>query len=589
MNIEAGSRFNLYPTVRIQGYETDCVVGWEAIGQRLRRRIEQLASARVVVALECYPGIDECAIERSLGNVLQPDAWLATRSAFKSPAGVERLVRPFLTEDPVFGRLSTLVLEDFLDSAAKASFREQLTELDRGVIVVCGVAASLLADPQILVYADLSRWEAQLRFRRNESTNLGVDNRQASWQQQYKRGYFVDWRAADKLKQSLMDQWDFVLDTHDPERPKLASGEAIREGLRQTARRPFSLVPYFDPAPWGGHWMQQNFGLDPAQPNFGWGFTCVPEENSLLLEFGHQSFELPAIDLVFFQPLELLGPAVYDRFGAEFPIRFDFLDTMGGGNLSLQVHPTADYIQQHFGMPYTQDESYYFLQAKPGASVFLGLKEQVDAATMLQDLAAAEAGICPFDATRYVNRFPARKHDHVLIPAGTVHCQAAESVVLEISATPYLFTFKLWDWNRTGLDGRPRPIHLQHGQQVIDWSRTSSWVRKHLINCTSTVAIGDHWREERTGLHPDEPLETRRHWFTDVVPHETGDTVNVLCLVEGEKAIVESPKNEFDPFVVRYAETFVIPAAVGAYTIRPVKSGDTCATMKAFVRPESGA
>ncbi len=108
--------------------------------------------------------------------------------------------------------------------------------------------------------------------------------------------------------------------------------------------------------------------------NYGWCFNCVPEENSLLLDFASQVIELPAIDLVFFQSLELLGPAVYDRYGAEFPIRFDFLDTMGGGNLSLQVHPTTEYISKMFGMPYTQDESYYFLQATPDSLGLLGIQ-----------------------------------------------------------------------------------------------------------------------------------------------------------------------------------------------------------------------
>jgi hypothetical protein len=172
-----------------------------------------------------------------------------------------------------------------------------------------------------------------------------------------------------------------------------------------------------------------------------------------------------------------------------------------------------------------------------------------------------------------------------------VHCQGRDSVVLEISATPYLFTFKLWDWNRLGLDGKPRPIHLKHGQQVIDWTRTTSWVRDNLVNTVTRVAQGEGWREERTGLHPSEPLETRRHWFTGIVPHNTGNTVNVLCLVDGVEAIVESPSNAFRPFVVHYAETFIVPAAVGAYTIRPhgEACGTECATMKALVRPEGDA
>ncbi len=100
----------------------------------------------------------------------------------------------------------------------------------------------------------------------------------------------------------------------------------------------------------------------------------MPEENSLLLDVGGERFELPSIDVVFRHPRDLLGELTYARFGAEFPIRFDFLDTMQGGNLSLQVHPLRDYIYDRLGMPYTQDESYYLLDAAEHAAVYLGLR-----------------------------------------------------------------------------------------------------------------------------------------------------------------------------------------------------------------------
>jgi mannose-6-phosphate isomerase class I len=323
-------------------------------------------------------------------------------------------------------------------------------------------------------------------------------------------------------------------------------------------------------------------------PNHAWCFDCVPEENSLLLGFGDVRVEIPSIDLVFTHPRELLGEHIYARLGAEFPIRFDFLDTVGGGNLSLQVHPLTSYIRKRFGLAYTQDESYYMLDAMDDACVYLGLKEGIDAQAMLHDLNAAQNGGPSFDANRYVNKWPAKKHDHFLIPAGTVHCSGRDSMVLEISATPYIFTFKLWDWGRLGLDGRPRPIHLERGAENIQWDRTTAWVRRSLINRVEQVASGEGWREERTGLHELEFIETRRHWFTGTVPHDTAGTVNVLNLVEGDKVIVESPEGAFAPFVVHYAETFIVPALVGAYTIRPhgPAEGKQCATIKAFVRQD---
>jgi len=90
-------------------------------------------------------------------------------------------------------------------------------------------------------------------------------------------------------------------------------------------------------------------------------------------------------------------------------------------------------------------------------------------------------------------------------------------------------------------------------------------------------------------LHEREFIETRRHWFTKRVTHHTNGSVNVLNLVEGKEAIVESPTNAFEPFVVHYAETFIIPEAVKEYTIRPYgkSEGKECATIKAFVRTKA--
>ena len=216
--------------------------------------------------------------------------------------------------------------------------------------------------------------------------------------------------------------------------------------------------------------------------------------------------------------------------------------------------------------------------------MYLGLKAGVDAGEMEAELRRAQAGEGEFRVEAYANRFAARKHDHFLIPAGTPHCSGAECMVLEISATPYIFTFKLWDWGRVGMDGRPRPIHLDHGLRNIQWGRDTDWVSRELVNTTTPVAATEGVREERTGLHALQFLETRRHWFTTAVEHDTGGTVHVLNLVEGAEAVVESPQGRFAPFPVHYAETFLVPAAVGRYTIRPVQAGERCATIRASVR-----
>jgi mannose-6-phosphate isomerase class I len=583
------SNYDKFPYISVTERTSDCPVGWQEIGQRLAGA---LPGSRAVFCVECYPGVFLDGVEAALAQQLNPGLVIRSASCFKIPQEIESLVKPHLGgDDPVFGRMNGLTVQDFLDGSRIAKAREAIRSQSQqdGLILIVGTGAALVAEKyDLLVYADIARWELTLRQRRGEIGNLGADNLRELPVMKYKRAFFIDWRAADRLKKTLLPKFDFLLDTNDRAAPKLISGEHFRLALREAVRRPFRVVPYFDPGPWGGHWMEEVCDLPKDKPNHAWCFDCVPEENSLLLGFGSARVEVPAINLLFSHPNELLGEAVHARFGTEFPIRFDFLDTMGGGNLSLQVHPLTEYIQDKFGMHYTQDESYYLLDAGDDGTVYLGLRDGVDPAAMFKDLRAARSGETFFSAEKYVSQWPAKKHDHFLIPAGTVHCSGKNSMVLEISATPYIFTFKLWDWGRLGLDGRPRPIHLDHGEANVQWDRTPAWVKRNLIGQVQSLAEGIGWREERTGLHEREFIETRRHWFHGVTPHDNHGGVNVLNLVEGEECIVESPKNAFKPFVVHYAETFIVPAAIGAYTIRPhgQVEGMECATIKAFVRTQ---
>lgn len=558
--------------------------GWESIGAELRRAAS--GRAKTVLCVDCYHGVWEKDVLTALTEQVQPDHVFLSSQAALDQETVNQMIADHVTNDRVFGILSHHRMEQFFDSKKLEEMRAQISAA-QGLILVFGVGAALLCRPDVLIYADMARWEIQRRFRSGRLANWLNDNYTEDTLRKYKRAFFVDWRVLDRHKRALFSSMDYVLDTNEEKCPKMMTGKAFFAGLREAASRPFRVKPYFDPGVWGGQWMKEVCGLDRTQPNYAWSFDGVPEENSLLLEVEGIVLEIPAIDLVFTKPRELLGEKVHARFGEEFPIRFDFLDTMGGGNLSLQVHPLTGYIQDTFGMNYTQDESYYILDADEtdDTHVYLGCKTGIDRDEFVQALSESQkTGV--FDAEKYVNVIPAKKHDHFLIPAGTIHCSGKNCMVLEISATPYIFTFKLWDWGRLGLDGKPRPIHLEHGKKNIQFDRDTEWVMNNLVNRVELVWQEPGIREERTGLHELEFIETRRHWFSKTVSHETRGSVNVLNLVEGEEAVVESPENRFAPFIVHYAETFIIPAAVERYTISPhgPSEGKTIATIKAYVR-----
>lgn len=580
------SNYDKWPSVKIKENSEDCWEGWKEVGNVINDRINRITGNKKVIVIDCYHGVLDAEVIPHLKQAIQGEFYFA-RDYMLNEEKISQLVYPDVTDDEVFGFITRLHLENFFDRSKIKDLQNKIDKIENGTVCLYGTGAALLYSHfDLVVYFDMSRWEIQLRFRNNEVSNLGINNSSTKTSLQYKQAFFVDWRVCDRHKKTLMKKWDLIVDTTQRNNPKITTSGALDKAFEQVVTQPFRLVPFFDPGPWGGQWLKEYCDLDRNEKNFAWGFDCVPEENSLFLEFKNSRFETPGINLVFAKSRQLLGAAVQARFGDEFPIRFDFLDTIEGGNLSLQVHPTTEYIQEYFGMNYTQDESYYMLETGEDACVYLGLKDNIRRDDMISELERAQQGDTSFNAEQFVAKWPVKKHDHILIPAGTIHCSGKNSMVLEISATPFIFTFKLWDWGRMGLDGKPRPINIEHGKKVIDWSRTTESTRKELLNPVKKISEGDGWIEERTGLHEREFIETRRHWFTSKVHHHSNGSVNVLNLVEGKEVVVESPANLFEPFLVHYAETFVIPAHIEKYTIRPTEKsmGKQCGTIKAYVR-----
>ncbi len=579
------ANYDKEPYLEITQKDAQAFQGFEEIADCLKMRIKQLQKERIIVVIDYYHGVRQKEIEKLI-DLIAPDQSIFCETAKIEEEILGQLLHHHITDDRVFGFLGTHTMSEFYDKKRQEELQKEIEQFKEGVLIVYGVGASLFATPDVLVYGDLSRWEIQLRYRSGELDNWGVGNFDEDILRKYKRGYFVEWRMLDRHKMQIFDQIDFLLDTNVKDDPKMINKDALDQIMDQFSKQPFRLVPYFDEGIWGGRWMEEVCQLERKENNFAWCFDGVPEENSIHAKIGDIIVEMPAMNLVKRKPKELLGSKVFSRFGAEFPIRFDFLDTMGGGNLSLQVHPLTEYIQQNFGMHYTQDESYYILDADEGACVYLGVKDGVTADQLIPALEKAQEGDELFDAEKYINKIPIKKHDHVLIPAGTIHCSGSDAMVLEISATPYIFTMKLWDWGRVGLDGKPRPVNIERGSNSIQYDRTTKWVKDNLISDIKVLEDTKDLKVEKTGLHELEFIETKRYWFDKKIRFDTEESVNMLNLIEGEEAVITSVDGSFEPYVVHYAETFIVPECVGEYEIAPCGRSENkqIAVIKATVR-----
>ena len=287
--------------------------------------------------------------------------------------------------------------------------------------------------------------------------------------------------------------------------------------------------------------------------------------------------------LVALHPEEVLGKGVHAAFGTSFPIRFDYLDTVGGGNLSVHCHPQLDYMQRVFGWPYTQHETYYMMVGGPGRRVFLGLRQDADLEAFRREADRAVHDGVPFDVERYVQTFPAEQHQLFLIPAGTPHGSGEGNVVLEISATPYLYSLRFYDWLRTDREGRQRPVHVGHAFENLDPGRSGDAVSRDLVQRPRTVRSGEGWREDLIGQLPEMFFEVRRFELAadTAVNDATDHRFHVLNVVEGEGLLLETGSGH--RYVLAYAETLTVPASVGAYQVRALGT-EPVRYVKAFVR-----
>lgn len=535
------------------------------------------------IVIDGYDGVFWDTVVESLDAELTDlgykATWFHTEAAMKTESELTEMLLPNLGgDDPLFGKITDKELIDWFDTTKLASIKP---DKNSAINIVIGSGAALVGWDAPLLYFDLPKNEIQFRARAGKATNLGVknftDNRRT-----YKRFFFIDWVVLNKHKSAVLPNIDLIVDEQRPDDYLFMKGDDLRVGLSAMATNAFRPRPWFEPGAWGGSWMKDHMeGLNTDVSNLAWSFELMVLENGLLFESDGYLLEVSFDFVMFNNYQEVLGDCA-STFKYDFPIRFDFLDTFDGGNLSVQCHPSPDYIKEHFGMPFTQDETYYIMDCKEDPVVYLGFQEGVEAADFHKALVKSQQEVKELDVLKYIQKFEAEKHNLYLIPHGTIHASGSNNLVLEISSAPYIFTFKMYDWLRLDLDGKPRPINIEHGMKNVNFNRNGASVADELISKPYVISQNEEYTMEHLPTHEDHFYDVHRYNLSGELQIKTDNKCHVWMLVEGE-SIQLTTENGYTQ-IFNYAETFVIPAAAKSYTIRNQNKNINTLLVKAFVK-----
>ena len=500
--------------------------------------------------------------------------------SYKSSSELDAMLAESLPEDravdPVllFGKSVHREITSLFDAEKLDAMRREIEEGKRSdsLTVVCGCGSALLrqtGDPA--AFLDVTPLEATLRIREHRVRNLGDHAEKRTLPYIFRRMYYYDYEIAMLHRQELIakEQIDYYIDSNIEDRLKMIPLREFKQVLDIQLQSPFRCTPVYLEGIWGGTFVKKLRNLPDDMRNCAWVFDMIPNEVSLQIKVGKDTFNLP-FSTVFKEKAEaLMGKESVRRFGHVFPIRFNYDDTYGGnGNMSIQVHPPRAYNQEHFGEPFQQDESYYCVKTA-GSKTYLGLQDDCNVEEFFRCIDRAEREHIPFDYDKYVNSFPSEEGDQFLLPGGTIHASGRNQVVLEIgSYTIGSYTFKLYDYLRRDLDGNPRPIHSVHGKNVLVTNRRRSRVDGILRPAPVTVREGEGWKEEIVGEHDLIYFSLRRLAFDRSVSDDTkGEKFHVLVLVQGDEVLIYSKKNPANCYHAHCMDMVVIPASMGEYGI----------------------
>ena len=298
---------------------------------------------------------------------------------------------------------------------------------------------------------------------------------------------------------------------------------------------------------WGGDRLCPYKGLPASSEPIGesWEVSAVPSSPSIIANGEYAGRDL--ISVINEAPEDILGQAVNERYHGQLPLLVKFIDAQK--DLSIQVHPNDVMAQREHGKM-GKSEMWYIIDAKPGSYLYAGFKQEITPEAYKQHVANGTI-------TDVLARHEVKTGDVFYLPAGRVHAIGAGILLAEVQQSSDV-TYRIFDYNRPGMDGKPRELHTELASQALDYHVEDEYRTVYDENIN------------RANLIVDSPYFSVRVTETPALFHRNllkYDSFVITMCIEGDCHIRLRATGE--EVLLREGHSMLIPAVLANYDVIP--------------------
>jgi mannose-6-phosphate isomerase class I len=542
------------------------------------------------IAVDGWYGVDWAGLKtrlqeaaRSRGMSLEV---VSTAELFQPAAQVEEYRRPYVTDDPSFGRVNGQgVIEDILDEKKVAALKARLAarpDLQVDALIVLGPGAAIAAlEPlyDLRFYADFTMQPLLWQMWDGKLVAFGSTEPAANYL--WKKYYYCDFYLLLRQKKKALARMDYYLEAVDANNLKLVPAAGYNVIIDELVKRPIKQVKITQPGPWGSYRFKEIYDEIPGLENMAWN-ELAGIELSILVDVGAGAeLNMPCQNIMQ-RPLELVGRYVHEKYPDLLPLQVWLDDGYFAepvpyerGSMPIHNHPDTDYNQRNFNEPLGRYETYYIVEAYHDAGTMMGFKEDADLEEY-ERLCRDSNNRKVFDWQKFIRRWSTNVGDLFLIPPGTEHGHGGNQMILEMDTGPsvagteysfftYDFARSTWDDKAKSMTAPPMRMHLEHSFRNNKWRR-EKYVQEHL-RARPVVVRGDgDTRLDRFTTISEMPFEIERFVFSKPMAHSTeGRFLQIPTLTVGKSVLIRSKQHPERQTTLDFLQACLIPAVFGDY------------------------